>query len=65
MAHRYIEHVRTLEEAVRFLSRAELVAIDTEFHRERSYFAKLALVQIAADDEVFLIDPLRVDLAPL
>ncbi|CAG4903932.1 unnamed protein product, partial [Acidithrix sp. C25] len=65
VAHRYIEHVRTLEEAVRFLSRAELVAIDTEFHRERSYFAKLALVQIAADDEVFLIDPLRVDLAPL
>ena len=47
------------------MSTARLVAIDTEFHREKSYFAKLALVQIAADDEVFLIDPLRVDISGL
>ena len=50
---------------VRFLSASPLVAIDTEFHRERSYFAKLALVQIAAGDQVFLIDPLRVDISCL
>ncbi len=42
-----------------------MVAVDTEFHREKSYFAKLALVQIAAGDEVFLIDPLRVDISGL
>lgn len=43
----------------------DLVAIDTEFHREKSYFAKLALIQVAALDEVFLIDPLKVDISPL
>ncbi len=43
-------------------------AIDTEFHRERTYYPKLALVQLAVGDEIVLIDPLAVDitlLAPL
>ena len=40
-------------------------ALDTEFHRERTYFPKLALVQIAAADEIVLIDPLACDLSPL
>jgi ribonuclease D len=41
------------------------VALDTEFLRERTYVAELALVQLAAD-EVVLLDPLGgADLAPL
>ncbi len=40
-------------------------AIDTEFHRERSYFPKVALIQINNGEEVALIDPLAVDPAPL
>jgi ribonuclease D len=40
-------------------------AVDTEFHRERTYFPRLALVQIAWDDQVALVDPLAVDIAPL
>lgn len=36
-------------------------AIDTEFHRERTYFPKLALVQIGIADEIALVDPLAVD----
>lgn len=40
-------------------------AIDTEFHRERTYFAQLALVQLAWEQGVAVIDPLAVDLAPL
>ncbi len=63
--YHYVEHGRALEEVASQLARAEVIAIDTEFHREKSYFAKLALVQIAAGEEVFIIDPLRVDLAPL
>lgn len=48
------------------LAEATTVALDTEFHRERTYFPKLALVQIAYEpDELVLIDPLGVDLAPL
>ncbi len=40
-------------------------AIDTEFHRERSYFPKVALVQINTGSAIGLIDPLTVDPKPL
>jgi ribonuclease D len=40
-------------------------ALDTEFHGERSYFPRLALIQIAWRDQVALVDPLAVDPAPL
>src|SRR5690242_6356072 len=40
-------------------------ALDTEFHRERTYFPKLALLQIAWGESVVLVDPLAVDVAPL
>ena len=39
-------------------------ALDTEFHRERTYFPKLALVQIAWPGDLVLVDPLAVDLRP-
>lgn len=42
------------------------VALDTEFVRERTYVAELALVQLCAGDGVHLVDPLaRMELAPL
>ncbi|MGI9608082.1 MAG: ribonuclease D [Acidimicrobiales bacterium] len=43
----------------------EAYAIDTEFHRERSYFPQVALIQINNASEVALIDPLKVSPAPL
>lgn len=42
-----------------------LYAVDTEFHRERTYFPQVALVQIADSNGVALIDALSVDLEPL
>lgn len=39
-------------------------AIDTEFHRERTYFPHVALVQIADAHGVALVDALSVDLSP-
>ncbi len=39
--------------------------IDTEFHRERTYFPQVALIQIAYADQIILIDPIAVDLQPL
>lgn len=40
-------------------------AVDTEFHRERTYFPHVALVQIADSHGVALVDALTVDLQPL
>jgi ribonuclease D len=35
-----------------------LVALDTEFIRERTYYPQLALVQLAIPDDILLVDPL-------
>lgn len=36
-------------------------AIDTEFHREKTYFPQLALIQISWREQIALIDPLSID----
>lgn len=43
----------------------DIYALDTEFHREKTYFPQVALVQLAVGDDLVLIDPLACDLAPL
>jgi len=43
----------------------EYYALDTEFHTERTYYPKLALIQLAWTDKVALVDPLAVDPRPL
>ncbi len=49
------------------LSSCPYVTVDTEFMREKTYFAKLCLVQLAGPQEAAVIDPLAegMDLAPL
>ncbi|MGM0517015.1 MAG: ribonuclease D [Pseudomonadota bacterium] len=45
---------------------ADFLALDTEFFRERTYYPRLALLQIATPDAVWLVDPLAgVDLRTL
>lgn len=44
---------------------AATFALDTEFHRERTYYAHLALLQLAAAGDVVVVDPLAVDVGPL
>jgi ribonuclease D len=62
--------VITTDRAARELARAVRAAgrmgLDTEFLRERTYRARLCLVQVATPDRVALVDPLEgVDLAPV
>jgi len=49
------------------LAHAEFVAVDTEFMRERTYWPKLCLAQVAGPDDAAAIDALAdgIDLAPL
>tara|TARA_B100000945_G_scaffold125770_1_gene100017 strand:- start:295 stop:1446 length:1152 start_codon:yes stop_codon:yes gene_type:complete len=43
----------------------EAYALDTEFHREKSYYPKLALLQINFGTGVALVDPTAISLIPL
>lgn len=47
------------------LAASEWITVDTEFVRERTYFAQLCLVQIGNAEEVACVDALAVDMAPL
>ncbi len=47
-----------LREVAQRIARAPRVGLDTEFHNERSYTARLMVVQIAFDDGVVIVDPL-------
>ena len=48
------------------LSQHSFVTVDTEFLREKTYYPKLCLIQVASDDESAIIDPLveDIDLSP-
>jgi ribonuclease D len=61
---RVVETQAGLDEVIEALGDQPSYALDTEFHRERTYYPKLALVQIAWPGDLVLIDPLAVDLAP-
>ena len=44
----------------------ERVGIDTEFHNERTYTARLMVIQLAFEDGCAIVDPLALsDLSPL
>lgn len=52
----HLYDTQSLENALPVLAAAPVLAIDTEFMRERTYYARLCLVQIATPEEVFVID---------
>jgi ribonuclease D len=55
-----------LASALEMLSGSNFVALDTEFMRERTYYASLCLIQAATADSCVMIDPLSgIDLQPL
>jgi len=55
-------------EICEWLKREKMVALDTEFIRETTFFPKIALIQVATQKEAWLLDPTvltKEDLAPL
>lgn len=64
--HRWVDRQDELELVIDELLTQDRYAIDTEFHRERTYFPTLALVQLGwGDGELVLVDPLAVDITSL
>ena len=67
-AEHFVDDDASLAQVVEAAAAAPMYALDTEFHRERTYFPRLALVQLQWGTTNVLIDPLAVDprgLAPL
>ncbi|MFM7045576.1 MAG: ribonuclease D [Ilumatobacteraceae bacterium] len=65
MTFRWIDSTAEVADVAKRLVAEGRYALDTEFHRERTYFPRLALVQLAGSDDLVLIDPQACDLSPL
>ena len=65
MSHRWIDTTPELVTLVDEILAESRYAMDTEFHRERTYYPRLALVQLAWTGGCALVDPLAVDIREL
>jgi ribonuclease D len=67
--HRWIDDQSAFSAVLDELAEVPRYALDTEFHRERTYYPKLALVQLAWEASttcgLVLVDPLAVDVTEL
>ena len=63
--YRWIDDQAGFSDLLEELAAADVYALDTEFHRERTYHARLALLQLASRSTIAVVDPLAVDVAPL
>ncbi len=59
----FITQTSDLKKAIIEIEQASAVAIDTEFHRETTYWPELCLVQLAIKDHYWLVDPLSPNLS--
>ena len=66
MTIQYINHSDQLAALCEAINQQPWIALDTEFLREKTYYPKFCLLQIASPDWVACIDPLTIsDLTPL
>ncbi len=65
MSDFYITTSAALQKVVTQINHKKIVALDTEFTREKTYYPILSLVQIAVDNKVYIVDCLAdIDLQP-
>ena len=63
--HAWIDTDEGFAGLVEDLVSVDVYGLDTEFHRERTYHARLALLQLSWPGGVAVVDPTMVDVAPL
>ncbi len=56
----YIDTQEQLEQFIDDISSYDWIAIDTEFIREKTYYSRLCLLQIATTDHLACVDPLAI-----
>ncbi len=62
----YLDNTTALQSFCSAIAHHTVISLDTEFLREKTYYSKLCLIQLAAGNEIAIIDPLRIDdLQPL
>jgi ribonuclease D len=65
MRELYVDSPEQLQRLCEELKKENLLALDTEFLREKTYYAQLCLVQIATADLIACIDPIQIaDITP-
>ena len=56
----YVTTDEDLPELIQKLENCEILAVDTEFVREKTYFHRLGLIQIGGDGVYGAVDPISV-----
>ncbi|RMG92218.1 MAG: ribonuclease D, partial [Zetaproteobacteria bacterium] len=64
--YQLIDSSSKLHAAVEAMKNSDVLCVDTEFHREHTYFPEFALLQIYGNSRCWIIDPLAIaDLSPV
>lgn len=58
MSHQLIDTQKDLDDVCRELADESVIGVDTEFLRVRTYYPRLALVQVSTPGAIYCIDPL-------
>lgn len=61
ISYEWIDTNDSLIDFVSYASSEDVYYLDTEFHREKTYFPQLALIQIAVGNRLGVIDPVSCD----
>lgn len=61
----YVTDQQEFEHFLKTANKQKVVAIDTEFLRDNTYWPKLCLLQIAINGKTALVDPFEVDIKPI
>ena len=57
----YIDTSSQLQEACAEMEKCKVLCLDTEFHRESTYYAEFALLQIYGNGQCWIIDPIKLN----